>query len=517
LKRVSVVVVGLFLLSVLHARAQDPAYTLQVRAKLVVLDVVVTDAKGKPVTGLPQEAFHVYEDKLPQKILSFTPPASDSAVPAAPVEVNSTAELDRKEPQSPVSILVLDELTASFEDQAFARYSVKKYLEQEGDVLRQPTMLMAVGIGHQMVLRDYTTSKKEILDALANHFAATNWQQQTGSWQGEQFKATFAALIGVAQATMGHPGHKNMVWIGRGFPAMSWENLEPEQEDALQPSINICTNLLRDARVTLYTVDPAGVSADPPAQDADGFYIDDPFGGDVDFDNMARATGGQAFHGRNDVDHLIGTSVSDGEKFYTITYRPTSASDDPKQFRKVQVLMADRSMTANTREGYYSASQPLPPALNEKHEVAPRTKFDIVEASEGLMVYDGVPLSITREADQPDKFEVELPAAALQWTPDGDKGRSSVLVVIESFDLKGKLLHNEGRTFGLVLPPQKEDGPDKRVVTLPLTASTAPPAARLRIIVRADATGKIGADNVFLVDRKTLKDPSTGLKPKKQK
>jgi hypothetical protein len=52
-------------------------------------------------------------------------------------------------------------------------------------------------------------------------------------------------------------------------------------------------------------------------------------------------------------------------------------------------------------------------------------------------------------------------------------------------------------------------------VNLPTTISTATPAARLRFVVRSNANGKIGAENVFLVDRKTLSDPSTGLKPER--
>ncbi len=497
--------------------AGQPGFTIHVESKLVVLDVVVTDQRGKPVRGLQREAFNVYEDKVQQKILSFEPPAMPGASGAASVTIHSTEELDRLEPQAPVSIIVLDEVTSKFEDQAFARYSLKKYLGQEGDTLRQPTMLIAADIRHQMVLRDYTTSKKEILEALDRHFASTAWWQQNGGWESEQFNATFASLVGVAQATAGHPGHKNLVWIGRGFPSIRWDLLTLEQENSLRQTINICTNLLRDSRVTLYSIDPAGLSAAPPDTDADGFDVDDPFGGQVGFDNMVRVTGGQVFHGRNDVGDQIGTSVNDGQIFYTITYRPTSASSDPKDFRKIQVLMADRSLTATTREGYFAGSEPLPPTLNDKHEVAGRTKFDIVEASEGLILYDGIPLTISRKPENPNNFDVRLPASALQWVYDGEKWKCDVLLVVESFDRNGKLIHNEGRVFGLVLPPRKKEGVESRTVTLPMVVSTSQPAARLRVIVRANDSGKIGANNFFLVDRRTLKDPSTGLRPKKNR
>ena len=49
-------------------------------------------------------------------------------------------------PDAPVNIILLDEFNTLFEDEAFARYSLKKYLEKQPDKLTTPTMLLAVGI-----------------------------------------------------------------------------------------------------------------------------------------------------------------------------------------------------------------------------------------------------------------------------------------------------------------------------------------------------------------------------------
>ena len=51
-----------------------------------------------------------------------------------------------------------------------------------------------------------------------------------------------------------------MIWIGRGFPTVPWSNLITDQTDALHAAIIPCLNLLRDARITLYSLDPAGIS-----------------------------------------------------------------------------------------------------------------------------------------------------------------------------------------------------------------------------------------------------------------
>jgi VWFA-related protein len=488
---------------------------LQVNSQIVVLDVVVNNKKGDPVPNLTRDDFKVYENKVPQTILSFEPAARPGIPTAsAPIAIDSTAELDKKEPNAPVSIIVLDEVTTKFQDEAFARYSLKRYLNGQSDTLQQPTMLVAVNFKNIMVLHDYTTSRKEILDALDKHFAGYNWQAVNGSWKGEQFSAAFASLISVAEATSGHPGHKNMVWVGRGFPSLRWDRLPASAQDQLRAAVASCANTLRDARVTLYSIDPVGLSADPPATDEDGFFIDDPFGGQVDFDTMALATGGQAFHGRNDVDHLIGTGVSDGETFYTLTYRPSTVSQDPKEIRRIQVLMTDRSLHATTREGYFALKAPVAPALNAKGKPTAQLNFDLNVAGEGLMVYDGIPLTIVRDPAAPDNFLLHFRADTLTWQDaEGDKRKSELSVLVACFDKKGKLLNRSAHLFTVNLPALPAGATtDDHVINLPQTISTAPPAARIRFVVRSNANGKVGAENVFLVDRKTLSDPATGIK-----
>ncbi len=48
------------------------------------------------------------------------------------IPIHSTAELDRLEPNAPVTLIVLDEINTPFGDEAFARYSLKKFLDQQG-------------------------------------------------------------------------------------------------------------------------------------------------------------------------------------------------------------------------------------------------------------------------------------------------------------------------------------------------------------------------------------------------
>lgn len=466
---------------------------------------MVTDKKGAPVAGLTRDDFNVFENQVPQPIVSLE--EARSTGPAA-VAIHSTAELDRLEPQAPVSILVLDEATTKFEDEAFARYALRKHLASEGDVLAQPTMLIAVSLEHHLLLHDYTTSKKEVLDALDRHFAGKEWRTANGNPQGQQVMAALLSLTGVAEAAAGHPGHKNIVWIGRGFPRIQWDRLPLATADQFKQAIATCTNRLRDARATLYSVDPAVmVAAGPPVlhadpdvlQNAPGSYvIEGPFGGQEDFDAMARATGGMALHGRNDVDRSIADAMNYGRTFYTIAYKPTSRSDDPKQFRSTHVAMTDHRLAAAAPEGYFSGVATAAPAMDAQGNVPAQVADDLAVAADGLMVYDAVPLTIERMKDNPDDFRVSFPASSVAWTPSGAHETGDLTLLVSSYDKKGKLLHRDGHVVGFTRQPLLQNQVERRTLHVQATIDTATPAVRVRIIVRANGTGEIGAGNYFL-------------------
>src|SRR5438132_14410395 len=60
-----------------------PALTLRANTRLVMVDVVVTDKKGQPVTGLKTDDFTVEENGKKQKISVFVPPVPANRMPPA--------------------------------------------------------------------------------------------------------------------------------------------------------------------------------------------------------------------------------------------------------------------------------------------------------------------------------------------------------------------------------------------------------------------------------------------------
>ncbi len=480
------------------APAQTPApapYTVRTNARLVVLDMVVIDSKGNAVKGLTKDHFHITEAGDPQTIANF----EEAGQHMAPADgaINSTAELDKLAPQAPVNIILLDEFNTLFEDMAFARYSLKKFLNKEKGPLSTPTMLIAVDLQHFNVLQDYTQDRDKILSALDHHFSAYPWQAKNGGWVSERYSTAFITLRRVAEAVEGHPGHKNMIWVGRGFPPLN-ATAAVDTQDRLFHVVQDTVNILRDARVTLYTIDPAGLQVNPAESYGSDAAFNDPFGGNYQFAKLATATGGRPLYGRNDVDAEIGSAVNDGSSFYTATYRPTNTSNDIRTFRRIKVNVDIPGLKAVAREGYYLAY--LPPKVNV-NAPSKLMMVDLNAAATSRMVYDGVAVTATPSPTTPGSLSIHVDAKSVTWFfATEDKPRhAEVVVLVETFDKKDKLLKEVARD--LKINAAKTVAPTGRIevpLNFDFPFEQDPKAVRARVVVRVSPQGKIGTADVNL-------------------
>ena len=468
----------------------DGTYTIRITSRLVVLDMVVLDAKGAVVKDLKRDDFHVEEAGQPQTILNFE--EAGAHTPGPEMTIDSTADLDRLAPRAPVDIVLLDEFNTRFEDMAFARYSLKKYLEKQPAKLITPTMLIAVSLQKFAVLHDYTQNKEEIISALDHHFAVSPWQVPVGGWVSERYNTAFITLRSVAEAVMGHPGHKNMIWIGRGFPPSrrAQGGWSIDTENRIFSSVQDCVNILRDARVTLYTIDPAGVMVDPGVYGGDPMV--DPFGGNYEFNKLAAATGGRTLYGRNDVDMEIQTAIQDGANFYTLTYRPANSLQDPQKFRKIKVTVDRPGLKVVTREGYYLQFGPrrVDPVNPSKQLIS-----DLLSADTSNMVYDAVSITPTQSATDPDSFTVHVDGHSLAWMPatETEPRRTELILMTSTFDKKGKELKRDAKVIKINAPASAPpNGRYLHDLNIPCKLDHNPKAVRVRFSVRVSATGRIG-------------------------
>ncbi len=315
----------------------------------ITLDVHVTDRSGASVRGLQKEDLTLLDDKQPQNILSFRAVNGGGTSTAdPPVEI----------------VLVVDAVNASFRSVALERDAVKKFLLRNGGKLAQPVSLI--------IFSDAGTATQNGSSRDGNALAALLDQYETGlrsskRSQGfygatERFSMLLNALTSLAESEGTRPGRNLMIWISPGWPLLSGPNVELSDRDELQifQSIVTASTTLRQAHITLYSVDPLG------SADAGGVrtsYYKEFLKGvkspsralpaNLGLQVLAVQSGGLVFNTTNDLTSAIANCVADADAFYVLSFN-TPPADGPNEYHAIEVTVDKPGITARTRTGYYA-------------------------------------------------------------------------------------------------------------------------------------------------------------------
>jgi len=469
----------------------------------VLLDVVVKDKKGNVVTNLKEDDFTIEEDGVVQPIRSFDPPAAHEMPVKDKVVVQSTEDLKKIGP-APVSVLVMDELNTTFEDLAYSRDQLYKYLNAQPAILRQPTTLLVVTNTKFQVLVDYTQDREKIREALKKHMPEFPWKAAKGGAANtnaafERMALSLNSLHQVTDASRGTPGRKSVIWVGKGFPAVNLLNLDTDTAQLMKDAVKRLTNELLEARVTLYTIDPTStfvgqglVSTTDDLDDFESQSNGQPFEDEINFSTLAPATGGQAFFSRNDINNEIHDAVDQGGTYFTLTYSPTNISDSSAKYRQIRIYMKDPNLTATTRDGFYDSTGSDNALENVTKSAKETKKFleaEMGNAALSTLEYNGLKMTISRGLGDIIRFGID--AGDLNWKPTKDgKFRAEITILDVSFSNKGKVLaHASDELFALVNTEVRN--PDQKAVFqvhIPQPAGTS----RIRVVARDVETGKLG-------------------------
>lgn len=483
--------------------------TLTVTSRLVVLDVVVVDRNGRPVTDLDRSKFSIYEDKIPQRMKDFDPPSGHSMPASAVALVHSSADLP-KIGQAPVNVLVFDELNTPFHDLAYARQQMEKYLRSLPEVLPVPTLFVAAGNTRMAVLHDYTQSRADLLESVKKHTADLDFTQMIAALNGGRsgkdngMVATLGAMSQIAEAMKGVPGRKNVLWVGKGYNnAGDLNHLSESDHDRVMAAIKQVTDRMLQARVTLYIIDPAGPERvdDATEQSIDPTQVGSPAGNMGDFgDNMgmntfAKNTGGRVIGGRNDLGAQVAQVSLEGTEYYTLTYVPAGDSNAAQQYRRIRVTVSDPSLRVITRNGYFAGEAPvhqvaIAPKAKQKQDV----KFDLMSAARTTMVYTGLHTEVKRSKNG---YALLVNANDLKFIDQADGSRmAEVTVLAICYNAKGKETAQHAAELRQQLAATDVIGPQSQV-SLAFPMIVPPFTQRVRFVVRDAATGVIGAVNAM--------------------
>lgn len=511
--RCALILPGLLASCSLYAQQAAPApatpapYTLKISSRRVVLDVIVLDKAGKPVRGLDSSQFTVLENNVPQTLRSF----EESTPAAAGVDaktINNTEDLRKFGGTRPVDIIVFDELNSKFEDMAYSRNMVEKFINRQPEKLPVPTQLLAAGDTHFAVLQDYTQNRKDLLDALNKHMPQYPWQMMRDNSSGEgaleRMAQTLGVLSQIADASSGTPGRKNVIWIGTGYPGVDTTTMDEDDQAKMLPAIKTVTSRMMASRVTLYVVDPTGVhgvqqdaGADPdgnPDASAPSSLLG-PFNGPLDFTSFASATGGEVFSERNDLDGAIDEGLHEAANYYTLSYAPTDNSDIDTKFRKIRIVMKDKSLHAVTRNGYFPGPAPIEAAPQPKQKSSDQLKWDMASAAQTNLVYNGLDL---RPQATPQGYTLAVVARDLTWTDAADGSRTAdVTVMAIAYDAKGKQLRHESQELHEKIG-SKDNIEQGQRAGFSFAFHAPAKTARIRFVMRDSGNGKMGSSEVHV-------------------
>jgi VWFA-related protein len=327
-----------------------PAAVLRVTTRLVVVDVVAVDKRGRTVPDLIADSFTLFEDGRPQRLRVFgfqrsQAGASTARHSALSLPPNVFTNIPSYNTNTALNVILLDSLNATVSNQVYAREQTLQYLETvpEG----QPVAVYTLGSKLRLAV-DFTDDIHALKEAIKkarvqeSPFTAHPEldssarrpgpiQQLLDVWARENFsfqtdlrvRYTLDALKALARTLSGYPGRKNLIWISETFPitiapdaGTGLPNFEAAR--SYEPDVIRTTEALGDAQVAVYPVDARGLVVSsvydgasqrtPPGTTPkwweDGASV---LASHDTMQELAQRTGGKAYYNRGDLD-LMGTA-----------------------------------------------------------------------------------------------------------------------------------------------------------------------------------------------------------------
>jgi VWFA-related protein len=272
---------------------------LHTGVSLVLLDVVVTD-HNRPVRGLDQKRFHVFENGREHTISTFSEHAAAPLVRVAPANLppHTYSNVPTFSEGSAVNVLLIDGLNTPTLNQNDVRRQMIKYLEK----LPSGTTLAIFTLSSRLrMVQGFTADTTQLLDALRKYSIGAHPGERLAN-DSESFVASDPSMSGVDSSTVirmmqftadskvqdidqrvhltmdglqqlarylsAVPGRKNLIWFSGSFPlalgptddiAFRAQADPLKDQRSYEVEVRYTADLLATARVAVYPIDARGV------------------------------------------------------------------------------------------------------------------------------------------------------------------------------------------------------------------------------------------------------------------
>jgi len=339
---------------------------------LITLDVVVTDKSGKPQAGLQQQDFTLLDNKTPQKIASFQA-VEDPAIPSVPpVEV----------------VLVIDTVNAPPPTVSNEVLQIQKYLRQNGGKLAHPTSVVVFSDSGLKNLGETTLDGNALSTALdGKDVIGLHAMHQAAGENGdfERLLSSISKLYSLAAFEARKPGKKMVIWISPGWPllASAGSEMYSKGKEQLFSTLVVVSTAIRQARITLYSIDPEGAGGggfgrlESENGPRDRFSYESYVKGipsakeimppNLSLQVLVTRSGGRVLTTGNDIGSQIDDCTSDTKAFYVLSFEGVS-TERPNEYHNLELKLDKPKMTVHTSAGYYAQPEQRPgaPAATRK-------------------------------------------------------------------------------------------------------------------------------------------------------
>jgi VWFA-related protein len=382
---------------------QPPRFTTEVAAVLV--DVLVLDSDGRPVSGLTVEDFEVFEDEVKQEIQNF-----DIIDWTSYVARKAPTELEPVPPDPTTSvntfprrfIFIINRQGAEFGYMVRARKALEMFVIEsmaDGD----EAMVIDMGMSTR-VTQEFTPFKEEVLQSVKKLMpmpAALFYGTLIGT------RGVYETLEAMGEALAAFPGRKVVVFMS---PELS-------RTRELLPDLQRTVDALNQSNTTVYSIDIEGVGIGMGA-DEDGFeqasaelggFDAATIGGDS-FDvgglfPLAYETGGRYFYNLETFEPAVQRIGQENRRYYLLTYIPANTEFD-KKYRRIEVRVNRPNVTVKARKGYFprKPEEPVVADASQEKPTAPPAPPKAQPTPEGLPDQPAAPVNM--EPRPPTQVEI---------------------------------------------------------------------------------------------------------------
>jgi hypothetical protein len=343
--------------------------------------------------------------------------------------------------------------------------------------------------------QNFTRSKPALLAALEKVPVTSSFEAARIKFRFDRFAQTVHVLKQLALQNRGMPGKKNIFWLGRGFIGISPTEFTYKGRQQNDLFLHQATNLLVEARQTLFVFYPPGgsirseiaLAANAPPSSPD------PFGQNINLGVFVSETGGHFYDG-NDIENEMVQAQASASPYYTLTYQPYQPNLTPANaaFQRIQVSVRSPGMHVLASAGYFASAgpEPIEAILRQRAELAQAAASTIAFQSSGLTVR-----SLIQHPDSGTELVTfALRSTHLVWHP-GRNGTSTadVTCAVASLSSSSQILGFTVRSISIVAPTQSAALLVSSGTLVSLLVNVPPRTVRVRVVVQAADNGWISS------------------------